>query len=181
MFLLNAELVQELWHWYRGSAFECSASSIQFNIMRRGEGDRKSTERIHRHAKEDTNHGETDPDVHGIDVFCCVLGQCRCQGAQVTADRVSTRTPLHGLYDSSYDFHEQAGFLQLSVPVFGSTISSVSCGNSDAVVKVKTELVALNRRIMFVFQRRYSFPCLPIPVFGSTIYSMPSNVFDVGV
>ena len=53
---------------------------------------------------------------------------------------------------------EQAEFLQLSVPFFGSTIDSVSCGDSDAVAKVRTELVALNRRIMFVFQRRYSFP-----------------------
>ena len=59
---------------------------------------------------------------------------------------------------TSYDFHEEAEFLQLSVPVFGSTIYSVPCGNSDAVVKVETELVVLNRRIMFVFQRRYSFP-----------------------
>ena len=42
---------------------------------------RKSTERIHRHAKEGTNNCETGPDVHGIDVFCRVLGQCRCQSA----------------------------------------------------------------------------------------------------
>ena len=89
---------------------------------------------------------------------------------------------------SSYDFHEQAEFLQLSVPVFGSTIYSVSCGNSDAVVKVERELVVLNRRIMFVFQRRYSFPTsylcfgvFSITVSGSTIYCMSSNVFDVGV
>ena len=64
-----------------GSAFESSANSIQFNIMRRGESDAKSTERIHRHAKEDTINCETDPEVHGIDVFCRVLGQCRCQSA----------------------------------------------------------------------------------------------------
>ena len=87
--------------------------------------------------------------------------------ALLTSDRVSTRMPLHGFYDFSFDFYEQAEFLQLSVPVFGSTIYSVSCGNSDAVVKVRTELVALNRRIMFVFQRRYSFPtsCLCFGVF----------------
>ena len=58
---------------------------------------------------------------------------------------------LHGLYDFSYVFYEQADFLQLCVPVFGSTIYSILCDNVDAVVKVKTELVALNRRIMFCF------------------------------
>ena len=42
---------------------------------------KESTERIHRHAQDETNSFDTDPDVHGIDVFCCVLGQCLCQSA----------------------------------------------------------------------------------------------------
>ena len=40
-----------------------------------------STERIHRHATDKTNSCDTDPDVYGIDVICCVLGQF--QGVRV--------------------------------------------------------------------------------------------------
>ena len=32
-------------------------------------------------SKSDTDSCETDPDVYGIDVICCVVGQCRCQSA----------------------------------------------------------------------------------------------------
>ena len=47
-------------------------------LPKRHEGQPRDTQRA------TANSCETDLDVHGIELFCCVLGQCRCQSAWTT-------------------------------------------------------------------------------------------------
>ena len=67
-----------------------------------------------------------------------------------TSDRVSTRTPLHGLYDFSYDFYEQAEFLQLSVPVSVSTIYLLPSNVFSCWGVSHVGAFALSRRIIYL-------------------------------
>ena len=101
---------------------------------------------------------------------------------------MSTRTPLHGLYDFSCGFHEQAEFLQLYVPVFGSAIHSVSCDNSDAVVKVKdgTQCTESENQVCFFSDGTLSRQAICVSVFCDHRFrqlksTLSSNVFDAGV